>query len=150
MSLPNGRYPGRGVTASLGKTEGGNPQVAVELVVTTGEHQGKRITWFGFFTDKTTERTLESLRHLGWEGDNLADLSGIDRNEVSFDVEAEEYKGEWKPKVRWINAPGGLALKQPMTPAESIDFATKMMGAVIAHRQKMGVAPRKDDQDVPF
>lgn len=156
MNLPNGQYPGRGVSAALGTADTGTEQVAVELVVTSGEHQGKRMTWFGFFTEKTTERTLESLRHLGWQGDDLSDLTGIDRNDITFVVEAEEYKGEMKPKVRWINAPGGMALKAPMGPEAAKAFAAKMKGAVVAQRQKSGTAaggagasaPASDD--IPF
>ena len=35
---------------------------------------GNSITYFGFFTDKTMKRTIESLRYIGWEGDDLAEL----------------------------------------------------------------------------
>lgn len=131
-----GTFKARGIEGALGYTSGGNEQVAVRLRIVEGDEAGHEITWHGYFTEKTTERTLESLRHLGWKGDDLFDLSGIDANDVSIVVEEEEYDGKLQSKVRWINAAGGLAMKERMSEGDAKRFAQRMKGAAVASRQK--------------
>jgi len=64
MTLVEGTFVARGVAVALGLTSAGAPQVAVELTIKDEEFLGETITWFGYFTEKTTERTLETLRNL--------------------------------------------------------------------------------------
>lgn len=136
--ISEGRHKARGIEAALGLTSKGSEQVAVLLEVTAGEHAGETITWYGYFTDKTYERTLESLRYLGWSTDDLADLAGIDQNEVSIQVEHEEDEsGKLHARVRWVNRAGGLAMKETMDDAAARAFAARMRGAAVASRQKV-------------
>lgn len=145
------RIEARGTIGALGKTSKGNPQVAVELEILSGPDAGHTITWYGYFTDDTTQRTIESLRHLGWKGDNLSVLKGIDANVVSIEIGHEEYMGETQPKVRWINATGGLAMKETMDAAEALQFARSMKGAVVqanaAAKAKLGGAAAAPESD---
>lgn len=132
--MENGRYRARAIQGALGTTSTGKEQVGVEFQLMDAEgNPTERITWFGYFTDKTLERTVESLRHCGWQGDDLSDLTGIDQNEVSLVIEAEEYQGNWTPKVRWVNAPGsGLALANQLDANTAKTFAQRMRGQIIA------------------
>jgi hypothetical protein len=167
--LEAGRYKARGVEAALGVAKTGTEQIAVLVEVTEGPDAGAQITWYGFFTEKTTERTLESLRHLGWEGDDLTELDGITANVVSIVVEHEEDQrtGEPRARVKWINGPGGLAMKDRMDPGTAKAFAQRMKGAAVAsrggaaprpagngrpqqHRQTRAPAPEVGDDDIPF
>ena len=134
MDFPNGRYRARGVQAALGKTSKGGEQVAVEFQVYDAEGvPGESITWYGYFTEKTFERTIESLRLCGWTGNDLSDLSGVDANEVSLTIENEEYNGTTRSKVQWVNAPGaGLTLKEQLSPEEATSFAQRMKGRIVA------------------
>lgn len=139
--MNNGFYRAVAKEAKLGTTGTNKEQVAVLLETMheeTGELTGETITWFGYFTEKATERTLESLRLLGWQGSDLADLSTVGTKEVVIVVEAEEYKGVWRPKVKWINDPesGGIALKAPLDDAKAKQFAAKMKGTVLAFDKK--------------
>lgn len=138
--IPEGKYKARGVEGALAETSQGNPQVAVLVRITEGEHAGEEFTWYGHFTEKTEVRTLESLRHLGWETDDLTDLRGIDANEVQIVIGHEEdQEGRMRPRVKWINAAGaGLAIKERMDAAAARAFAARMKGAAIASRQKSG------------
>lgn len=144
--LPEGTFRGRGVEAALGYTANDKEQVAVDLVFTDDavpEILGQHITWYGYFTDKTTEGTLKSLRALGWATDDLSDLSGIDANEVYLVVAHEEdQEGQLRARVRWINASGGgLALKTRMDPGSAKAFAERMKGHVLAAKARApGVA----------
>src|SRR5579862_677136 len=106
--LSPGYYRARAIEWALGKTDKGNRQVAVRFQTFDDEDRpGEAITWYGYFTEKTAERTLESLQHCGWTGDDITDLSGIERNEVQLVVENEEYEGKVHARVAWVNLPGG-------------------------------------------
>jgi hypothetical protein len=132
-----GRFKAKAIEGALGFTKGGKEQVAVALEIIEGDHAGTSLTWYGFFTEKTTERTFESLRHLGWKGDDLSDLDGILDNEVSIQVEEEDDdQGRTHSKVRWINAPGGgLAMKERMDDGAAKAFAQRMKGQAMALRR---------------
>ncbi len=123
MSLPmeKARYRGTAIGVSFGTAKStGNPQIAITFEVLDEGFGGETIAWFGHFTDKTAERTLESLRHAGWKGDELADLADLDEAAVraalpdpvdlACEVEAgEDENGQVrdKLKVRWVNKAGG-------------------------------------------
>ena len=174
MNIPNGKHTARAVNWALGLTNGGKEQVAVTLEIMSEGAPGEQITWFGFFTEKTEERTLDSLRYMGWTGNDISDLSEISHPDTAKDVqivvEAEEYNGEWRPKVQWVNKIGsGAALKNQMDASQMRAFAARLKGKAAAHAQRMGVAagakpaprqaprpapvdepPPHDDDDVPF
>jgi hypothetical protein len=149
--IENGKYKARATMGTLGKADTGTHQVLVDFEITDGQHKGQHIAWFGSFTDKTMDRTIESLRHCGWVGDDLDRLEGIDANEVELVIEQEEYEGKPRARVRWVNRIGsGATLKHPLTPAEARSFAQSMRGAVIAQRSKQprqNSTPRRDDGD---
>ena len=138
MTLVPGTYTARALEADLGDTKKGDPQVAVLLQVVDEEFAGETITWFGYFTDKTKARTLESLRMLGWATDDLSDLAGISDNEVKIVLEEDTYEGKTSLRVKWINRLGGLALKTPMSADRKKAFAAQMRGEAILSRQSQG------------
>jgi hypothetical protein len=143
MSLPliKAKYLARAVACSFGTSSKGNHQIAVTFeILDHDEFAGQEITWLGSFTDKTTERTIESLQHMGWQGDDLADLDGLDVNtsartlpdSVEIVCEPDTYEGETNLKVRWVNKPGAgrFAFKEPLTGQGLKAFAAQMRGAV--------------------
>jgi hypothetical protein len=142
--LDRGYYRARAVESALGKTQNGTRQVAVRFQTFDDQNQpGEAITWYGYFTDKTADRTLESLQHCGWEGDDITDLTGIERNEVQLVVEHEEYEGKVHARVAWVNRPGGggIAIKAPLDEAEKVDFAREVKAKLLAMRQGQRRAP---------
>lgn len=149
--IPIGNYKARGVEAALSTTKGGQPQVAVLIEITEGEFAGERRTWFGHFTEKTEEKTLEQLRTLGWSTDDLTDLAGIDANEVSIKVEHEtDQDGQERDRIRWINRPGGLAIKERMDDQAARAFAARMRSKAIASRTgQRASAPQQRTQQAP-
>ena len=139
--IPPGRYLARGIRGELGETLGGKEQVGVLVEITEdGDFRGQTGTWYGYFTEKTTKRTLESLRYLGWSTDDLSDLTGIDQNEVEVVVEHEaDQNGVMKCKFSWINKPGGqLGINKPLDAGRKAAFAAKMKGLVISMKQGGG------------
>jgi hypothetical protein len=140
--IAEGTYKARAIEGALGWTSGDPPkeQVAVEIVLLEGDEysEGQHLTWYGFFTEKTTETTLKSLRAMGWAGDDLSDLTGIDANEFyAVLVHEEDQQGNLRARVRWINStPGGLALKEKMDEGSARAFAERMKGHVLAQKQR--------------
>ncbi len=131
-----GTYRARGLTAALGETKNGNEQVGVQLELL--DHEGQSITWYGYFTEKTTDSTLKALRTLGWQGSDLSDLTGVDANEVQIVIERETYEGKERARVRWINSTGGLAMQSQLAPDKAKAFAARMKGAVVAFDKSAG------------
>ena len=154
--MQEGRFKARACSWGLGYTSTGKEQVAVELKLTEEVFTGERITWYGYFTEGTQERTFESLRALGWEGDDLSNLTGLDKNEVSIVVQGEEYQGRTSLKVKFINPLGGLALKETMTPDQAKAFARRMKGWAVASRQakpanaESKAKTQRDVEEPPF
>jgi hypothetical protein len=127
-----GTYAAKALEAGLGVTSTGKEQVAVQFELADSQ----RITWYGYFTDKTRKGTFEALRACGWVGDNLADMTGITENEVELVIQHEpDQNGTARARVRWVNRPGGggLAMAKPMDAASAAAFAESMRGAVVAH-----------------
>jgi hypothetical protein len=118
----------------LGKTGTGKEQVAVSLdVMDTVTGANEHMAWYGYFTEASAEYTVKALRTMGWQGDDLSDLSSIRGVEVSIVVEHEDYEGKMRAKVRWINPPGsGAILKEQMSEDEAKSFAAKMKGRIRA------------------
>jgi hypothetical protein len=139
--LLQGRFRAKAKTWDLGFSEGtGTDQVAVEFEIVDGEEKGRRITWYGYFTEKTEERTVEALRIMGWTGGDIAQLNGLDANEVELVIEIDEYDGKERSKVQWVNRVGGLALKNRLDPARRAQLADRLRGRIAAVDQKLAAA----------
>ncbi len=136
--IPAGNYKARAKEWALGMSQTGKEQIAVLFELVEGELAGQTITWFGYFTDNTLDRTLDSLRHCGWQSDSLADLDHLDTNEVEVVVEEDTYEGKTRSKVRWVNRPSRLALKDQLNPQAIAAFAAKLRGRTVAHKQQYG------------
>jgi hypothetical protein len=130
-----GKYKALATDVGLGLTEGGNEQIAVLFELTEGEFTGETITWFGYFTEKTTARTIESLRHCGWQGNDLDIITASDLpKEVQLVIEEEvDQKGDARMRVRWVNRLGNsIALKHRLEGSQAKSFAARMKGACMA------------------
>lgn len=126
------------------------PQVVVPLRIIAGPDRGRIITYFGYFSEKAEDRTMESLRLMGWKGDDVCDLGELP-NEVSVVVDHEKYNGKVTAKVQWVNSPGGrgkIKLEKPMDDAMKRQFSAKMRGAAKRAAVVEGAPPDLDSLDV--
>ena len=137
MTHGKGFYRARAVEHQFGVAETGTEQVAVTFEIRSdGPWKEYRITWFGYFAEGTVRRTMESLRHCGWEGDDVTDLAGLDRNEVELEVVHEPYKGELRPKVKWVNRVTGVfRVKHPMTAEQKRALAARVRHVALGMRE---------------
>lgn len=163
-----GTYRARAIEGALGFTKGGKEQVAVQFDLL--DFEGQRITWYGYFTENTTQSTFRALRSCGWTGSDLSDLSELSNPngpEVYLVIEHETYEGKTTAKVRWVNGASGLAMKNAMAPDQAKAFAARMQAQLAAFdaatkqaeaapakgaapkNAKPAAAPKKSD-DIPF
>ena len=132
--------------------EKGTPAAKVVIELKAGPNVGERIEWLGWLTDKTTERTAESLALMGYDGSN--ELSVMNKEFIAV-IEHEEYTnkaGEKKmrPRVAWINDPSGGGRLDPMTATEVAGSKERLKAALTAAKAKAGKAVVKDDDAPDF
>ncbi len=125
----------------------GTPFIELYFRVVDGDAAGEEVRWTGYFSDKTKERTIESLQFCGWAGDDLSEfadgeLHGLDASDVQITIEHEEYttdSGEQRrsPRVAWVNKLGGyLNVQSAMKKDAAAAFAERMRGIVLKMRDK--------------
>lgn len=134
----------------------GKESIAITFTFSPG-HAEKydSITAFLYFTEKTLNRTLDSLRHCGWQTDSLADLDTLNLNEVELVIDDEEFQGKWRTRVKWVNRIGGLDSKNAMDKNQQTAFAMRLQAAAKANKVKyeqalgntLGTAPSHDPAD---
>jgi hypothetical protein len=147
--IAEGRHAAICRSIQLGWTSTGKEQLAVEFQIDGPDDPdaGRSITWFGFFTDKTFDKTVEALRALGWTGPDLTELPALAEagdlaQVVEIVVGHEEYGGELSARVRWVNKPGAgrVKLEKPMSADEARMFAARVR-ARMAGGRPTGAAP---------
>lgn len=154
----------KAVSWDLDTTGTGSVRIRV-LFALMGEYAGRHLTYDGYFSDGTYARTIESLRYMGWEGADLDNIEGLDKNEVQLLIGQEEYEGKWRNRVRFVNRLASLFLSNPLDIAAKKSFAQSMKGRILALEQgkpKNGPVTRKPaasppgkpaaagDGDIPF
>lgn len=126
-----GSYTAKATDVQLGFSGNGTPQIAVLFTVSDGPCSGQSITWYGYFTDKTQERTVESLRHCGWKGVDLSEVTAHslpDKAQIVVQLDTD-YDGNPRKRVAWVNRIGGtVALRHSMTESQRKHFGAKMRG----------------------
>ena len=147
-----GKYKARAAKGEL--SESGTkktPCIAVEFqLLDTGEF----IWWYGYLTEKTETRTLESLQHAGFAGADIAgDLmaQGLGSRDVELVIEHETYEGKTRARVQWVNSAdggGGSAMPDDKKAA----FAARMRGKLLAMggRDAPAAAPAGRNGGAPF
>ncbi len=116
MSIKAGTYISKASVWGLSETKSGAEQFAIEFPVTDEHGETHVLTYFGSFSEKAEKHTLKALRACGWVGNDLSKVNDLP-NEVQLVVENEEYEGEWRTKIKWVNSIGGairhLELRRP-------------------------------------
>jgi hypothetical protein len=133
-----GSYRGKAIAGSeqYGQTSNGNDQVVLDLELID---IGEKVSTFLVFSDKSASYSIERLRALGWRGNDLSDLSGIDENEVDVGVAYEDYQGEQKMKVQILTG-GGVVLKNKLDDKGKRAFAAKYADLAKATAPKAAAA----------
>lgn len=154
--IAEGQYKARALTAELGETQKGNPQAVVTFRLDGGEIR----KWFGSFSETTlndgrtvAEITLRSLRHAGWDGQDLANLlmvGGTDEKPVECMVTIKhdkDDKGQLRDKIAWVNSIGGNV--KPLPDDKKKALAAKLKGLTAKVNAEYKAPPQQGD-DLPF
>lgn len=136
-----GHQKARAAEWAIGVASTGNKQVAIDFELSDGK---EHITWYGSLSEAAFDRTIESLRYCGWEGDDLSNLAGLDKNEVSLDIGWDDYGGQNRLKVNWVNRVGGVAMKDQLAGDELRAFAAQMKSRIAA----IGKTPKPRQQQM--
>lgn len=136
-----GIYRGRAIAGSeqYGQTSKDNDQIVLDLQLL---ELGETVSTFLVFSEKAAPWSMKRLRACGWTGDNLADLTGIDSQEVDVQVRYEEYNGDMKMKVE-IVVGGTVTLENQFDDKSKKAFAAKFRDLAKATAPKSGAAPAR-------
>ena len=144
---------GADVWATFGRASTGTRQMLMQFeLIDDGEHKGKRLPWIGFFTNASWERTVESLRHCGFQGNDLDRLNEQNLDQVvSVKVEHETSQSNGRVYVRiaFVNAAGSgsVKLSNPMSRGELRDFSAMMKNRIAGISGSTPSQPTRDPLD---
>ena len=130
-------------------TKNGGETIALMLCIVDGEYKGSHLRWNGYFSPKVEARTLESLRYMGWTGNDIMDM--ILDQDVDIVIEHETYNNKTYAKIRWINNPNAIKAANPMSDDQRRMFAAKMQAKAGMTTAPVGeAAPAVTGDDVSW
>jgi hypothetical protein len=138
--LPEGFYRAKARSYTWETTQKGGEVIVLDFEIVDGPATGERIKWQGYFSDKTQERTIESLIYCGWKTGDLADMSGFDSQTVSLQIKHEAgYKrpDEMFARVAYVNRDRGPRVDRALSPDRVNAFAERMKGLALKVQQKI-------------
>jgi hypothetical protein len=127
---------------TLCRSSNGTEQIAIQfMVVDGGPQNGRTIMAYKFLTEAAIKYTVETLRTLGWQGDDLSDLRTVgSAGEVEIVVHEDMYNEKVYLKVAFVNDLNRTATpKGAMNEQERKEFASRMKALV------RGCAPAKSN-----
>jgi len=128
--MEEGRYVATCVNIEFAITEKGTAYARLVMRIAPGEQfEGEDVFYYMYFTEKASSRSVETLRILGWTGDNLGEVSHHHiPNVVEIEVKQNEYKGKTSFRIEWINAVGEHGpLPKRMSDEQKTQFGREMM-----------------------
>lgn len=142
MSIRPGRYRAQAVSIEFGVSETGTDQAAIMFSLLDSN---ETIGAYLYFSEKAAERSIATLRVMGWKGLDIAAITADDVSaEVDITIAEDEYNGVKRLKVQWINAPGSMPalLKHVMDGAQKQSFAERMRGLAMQVQPVATAAPK--------
>jgi len=136
--IPAGKCTVRGIKGSeqYGNTEKGTPQIGIDLEIIGGELEGATATTVLYFSEAAQQYSIARLRALGWAGDDLANLDGIDSAEAIALVKYETWEGEERMRIEIMTGGGGMKFKTTMNDQQKRMFAASMKPIAAASKPK--------------
>jgi hypothetical protein len=136
--IPEGTYLAKAASSTFGYTKNGSEVLEVNFEITDEDQRGAIVRWSGFFTEKTEERTKESLGHMGFSPSDQSgwlaitqthqDASRLFPAEVKIVVEHDNGYA----RVKWVNSKHGKGIKaneNALDQAAARSFAARMFAS---------------------
>jgi hypothetical protein len=140
-------YEAKAISWGIQDAKSGNGMVVINIHVKLGVQDGKNILWtaqkaLSFPLEKpvVVKRSMESLHHLGFKGDNileLADSKGSLPSKVEVtigpprtyvDANGVTVVGG-EPSIEWINPIGGIRMGTPMAHDKAVAWCKAVQDA---------------------
>lgn len=140
--MPNiteaGDFTATVIHAEFGESKSGTPYLALSYGV-----NGSSITGWLYLSDKALTYSVKALREaFNFDGNFETAVAQVQGKSCRIVVEMEDYEGKVRPKVKFVNAPGGLTKSKP------IPNAATFLNRLTAKAARLPAAPVTDD--VPF
>ena len=164
--MKTGTHRARARAGVLTETQGDSHREHIYIKFGLVSDMNDVVEWQGYFGDnkdkggKTlTERTIDVLRVCGWEGDDIRDLRGIEKNEVEIVVLEDTYQGNSRLKVRYVQPIGTAAafMPKPLESRYADQLAERIKRKITGGESSASPAedfgpPRQTvpDEDIPF
>ena len=125
-----GRHTATVESAELGQSEKGTPF----LSLLCKNEQGEELTAYLYLSDAAIERTVKTLREVfGFDNNFESVVQQVTGKPCSIVVEAEEYEGKTRMKVKWVNTVGGSS-------AKPLDNAASLLASLSAKAKRIPAA----------
>ena len=146
----------------LGQAKTGTDQIGVQFRLLDDPWKGWTLPWYGTFSEAAFPMTYEGLKACGWRGERIDTLKADLRNgtEVLLVVEAEEYEGRWRAKVRFVNPPQSIRMHTIFTKEQraalGVDIQAMIDNGMHERRGREEEDPQAADDgdssldDIPF
>jgi hypothetical protein len=119
----------------------GTEQVGIRITLIGGDLDGQAVTWYGFFTENSEQRTLEQLEIAGWDKSSVIDLPGLGSTEFELQLEEEpDEKGNVFLRPTFINRMS-VMMKNKMDETQKRALAARL-GALVGARPAARPAQR--------
>lgn len=150
MSLLEGNFQAKPVTAELGTNKKGAPELRVEFEITEGPSAGRKVSYSGLFNEKSTKYTKQAMLAMGWQGKDAttatADILKAAKV-VPIEVQIARWENPDTGKVsEWSAVRNVGRFREPLKPLAGSDV--KDVNAWLAEVGDVGTADGGDK--IPF
>ncbi len=150
------RIDKEGLTESPGEKKSLQVGLGFTFIDDNDPDCGRMVTWYGTLaSDAAYKYSVNQLRNAGWEGNDFENI-GVVGNQCIVVIEHEEWEGEVRAKVKWVNSLGGnftpLDGEQKKNAVMELNERLKMSGLAKVPQNKpapQGV-DEEDDDDIGF
>lgn len=143
--IPAGTYEAQAVSDAVFSKS--SKKATEQVVVTFGTPQGP-IDWISYLSEAAIGRTTEALIAMGYD---FVSNSSVKNNKVSIVVEHEEYEGQLRARVKWVNSLDTAARYNVMTGTEESLVKARLKAAAFSLKAKQGLSVAKtSDAGTPF
>lgn len=126
MSLIEGNFQAKPVSAEFGTNKRGAAELAIEFEIVDGLSAGRKVAYSGLFGEKSAKYTKQAMIALGWSGKDaataVADIMGAAKV-VPIEVQIARWENPTTGKVsEWSTVRNVGRFKEPLKPLAGNDL----------------------------
>lgn len=130
--LKTGRFKAKAILSSVqwgeADNDAGTLQISVDMFI---KELDRSATTFLYMSPSAKPYSIDRLRTLGWKGktdDDLADMTGIEDNEVDVEITSEQYQGKTQFRLQILTGPGNVKMAKPLDPKSFVARVKALSG----------------------